>query len=100
MELANPIYPMRAAIRCKAKQQLLCDPETSDLMISLNEALFQEIATTLFQSEPCQAVYQPCASRQEATNIEDWVATELAITYKRIAQKQQDPLVQRLNALL
>lgn len=100
MELANSVYPMRAAIRSKAKQQLLVEADNCKVLIPIDEELFKELATTLLQLSCTPMVYQPCRSKQEAVAIEDRVATELAASYRRIAQQQQDPLVQRLNALL
>jgi hypothetical protein len=118
MELANPIYPMRSVIRCKAKQQLMLD---TDVMVNqdsslrkngaspsefwggdefLDVKLFNELAITLFRSERCEVLYQPCHSQAEACLIEDWIAMELATTYRRIIQQRQSPVVQALNVLL
>ncbi|MDX2229192.1 MAG: hypothetical protein NW220_06125 [Leptolyngbyaceae cyanobacterium bins.349] len=101
MELANhSIYPMRAVIRCKAKQQLMTNVDGSALEARLDEGLFQELATTLLQSGRCDVVYQPYATREAASAVEDEVALELAASYQRIIQQRQSPVVQELNALL
>jgi hypothetical protein len=100
MERVNLIYPLRAVIRCKAKQQLMTNVDGAALAECLDENLFQELAITLFQSEGCQAIYQPYASREVASAVEDGIALELAAIYQRIMQQRQNPLVQDLNALL
>lgn len=90
---------MRAVIRAKAKQQLITQAQ-EPLFIAIDECLFRELAATLFQAGHCQAIYQPCATKADATTVEDEVALELATIYQNITQQQQDPLVQSLNALL
>jgi hypothetical protein len=100
MEFANPVYPMRAVIRCKAKQQLMTNIDGTSLEERLDEALLNELATTLFQSEHCDAIYEPYTTRQAATAVEDEVALELAAAYQRIMQQRNSPIVQTLNALL
>lgn len=102
MESAKYI-PIRAIVRCKAKQKLMqmqSDLDIVEVLATLDEALFQEIATTLLQSEPYQLLYRNCRSKQEAAAIEDRLATELATTYRTIVLQQHNPLVQRLNELL
>lgn len=100
MELANLIYPIRAVIRCKAKQQLMTNIDGTSLEEHVDEALFSEIANTLFHSPQSDALYEPCATRAAANAIEDDVALELAATYQRIIQQRKSPIVQNLNALL
>ncbi|MBF2027008.1 MAG: hypothetical protein IGS48_09615 [Oscillatoriales cyanobacterium C42_A2020_001] len=100
MELANPVYPLRAVIRCKAKQQLMTNLDGTGLNERLDEELFCEIAQTLFQSEECDPIYVPYATREAASAVEDGVALELAVIYQRIVQQRQCPVVQSLNALL
>ena len=99
MELANSLYPMRSVIRCKAKQRLTVNVDGS-AAVAFDESLFQDLASTLFSSGQYQAVHQPYASKAEACAVEDWVAMELATTYQRVTQNQQNPIVQQLNALL
>lgn len=99
MELAQPIYPMRAVIRCKAKQHL-CSASSDILLMPINEALLKELATTLFRASQTNDLSQPCYSTEDASEIEDRLATELAANYRRIIYQQQNPLVQQLNALL
>ncbi|HEY9696832.1 MAG TPA: hypothetical protein V6D10_06195 [Trichocoleus sp.] len=55
---------------------------------------------TLFQSKRYHAKAQSCRSKLAAAAVEDEVAAELAASYKRIQQQQQDPLIQQLNSLL
>lgn len=100
MELAQPIQPLRAVIRCKAKQLLIADPELWETISCFDEALFQELAITLFRAESYQELACSCRSKQAATAIEDRIAIALAVTYKRIKQQQRNPLVQQLNHLL
>lgn len=102
MEAAKHV-PMRAIVRCKAKQQLMrmqSDLDLSEVMATLDETLFQEIATTLLQSDTYQTLYRVCRSKQEAIAVEDQLATELAKTYRNIVLQQHNPLVQCLNQLL
>lgn len=99
MELAQPIQPMRAVIRCKAKQLLIADPELRDISC-FDEPLFQELAITLFRGESYKHLVRSCQSKQAASAIEGRVAIALAVTYKRIRQQQRDPLVQQLNQIL
>ena len=101
MESVNYIRPMRSVIRCKAKMQLLqaaSDPTAEPLCIS--DELLRELAATVFNSSRYQTLLQYCRSQSDADAIEDRVAAELAETYQYIRQRQQDPVVQRLNALL
>ncbi|EKQ69130.1 hypothetical protein OsccyDRAFT_1744 [Leptolyngbyaceae cyanobacterium JSC-12] len=100
MELANLVYPLRAVIRCKAKQQLMTNLDGTGLEEQLDESLLREISQTLFQSERCDAIYEPYATREAATAVEDWAALEIAAIYQRIIQQRQSPTVQSLNALL
>jgi|GEM_PF-1067837 hypothetical protein len=100
MALAQPIQPMRAVIRCKAKQLLIADPELWETFSCFDEALFQELAATLFRAESYQELAGSCRSRQDAVAIESRLALGLAAAYKRIKQQQRDPLVQKLNQLL
>jgi len=101
MELANPIYPMRAVVRCKAKTHLLRLTATRyEAFLPLDEALFKDIATNLFKSDRGTDLYQGCRSKREAGAIEDRVAAELAETYVQIKLNQDNPMVQQLNSLL
>ncbi|MDX2239135.1 MAG: hypothetical protein NW224_00450 [Leptolyngbyaceae cyanobacterium bins.302] len=101
MELADhSIYPMRAVIRCKAKQQLMTNIDGSSLEERLDEILFAEIATTLFQSPQWDAIYEPYATCAAASAVENEAALALAATYQRIIQQRNSPIVQNLNALL
>ncbi len=100
MELANPIYPIRAVIRCKAKQQLMTNIDGTSLAERFDEVLFSEIANTIFHSPDNDALYEPYATRAAASAVEDEFALDLAATYQRIIQQRKSPLVQNLNALL
>lgn len=98
MELANPTYPMRSVIRCQAKQQILTTGDSS--MATLDETLFQELAGTLFNSAYFQSLYRAYPSTQDRCKVEAQLAVELTAIYHHVTQKQQQPLVQQLNALL
>lgn len=100
MELANNLYPMRALIRYKAKEQLKFNLEKQNIYLPLDESLFAEVATILFRAGRHPQLQSQCASRTEAAAIEDQFAAELAETYKQIKLRQKNIVVQRLNALL
>lgn len=100
MELANPLYPMRAVIRCKAKQQLLLALSEAGDAAALDESLLNDIAATFFQSEQGQAIYTPFHSREAVNVTEDEIATEIVTIYQQIMAHRQSPVVQHLNALL
>lgn len=100
MELVNPIYPMRAIIRCKAKQRLMTNLDGSGAAAPFDEALFRELAVTLFGASQWDCLYEPCQTQADAAAIEDLASLELAASYRRIVQQQQHPLIQQLNALL
>ncbi len=100
MELAQPIQPMRAVIRCKAKQLLIAGSELRETISCFDATLFQELAITLFRAESYQKLANSCRSKQTAAAIENRLAMGLAIAYKRIKQQQRDPFVQQLNQLL
>ena len=101
MELVNRHRPHRAVIRCKAKMHLL---ETTDEHFDwdkpFDDTLLKELSTSLFQSNQYQIFFEQCHSKQEAKAVEDRLAQALADTYRRILERQQDPVVQSLNALL
>ncbi|NJO39315.1 MAG: hypothetical protein HC769_00090 [Cyanobacteria bacterium CRU_2_1] len=99
MESAHYI-PMRALIRYKAKVSLRNDVESGEISACLDDGLIKEIAVTLFHSEFYQTRYSQCRSKREARGIDEQMAAEVAKTYKRITQQQEDPIVQQLNSLL
>ncbi len=93
--------PHRAAIRFKAKMQLL---ETTDEFFGTDDCcksanLLEELATTLFQSRQYLVFYEQHHSKQEAKQAEDRLAQELGETYQQVMRHRQDPVVQSLNAL-
>ena len=101
MEFAHYTHPLRAVVRCKAKQQLLhLQIENRETPEPLDEDLLKEITATFFQSQECQNLYQACHSEQAAVVIEDRIATELATIYRRLKRQEQDPMIQHLNSLL
>jgi len=101
MELANPLYPMRAVIRCKARQSILLGVgDSNDASASLDEVLLNDLATTLFQSEQGQVLFTPYSSRAAVNAVEDELAEEIATTYQHIIEQRQNPVVQNLNTLL
>ena len=101
MELVNRYRPHRAVVRCKAKMQLL---ETIDKNFDwdkpFDDVLLKELATSLFQSSRYQVFFEKCHAKQEAKDVEDRLAGEIAATYRTILQRHHDPIVQNLNALL
>ncbi|MBW4469761.1 MAG: hypothetical protein KME45_05080 [Stenomitos rutilans HA7619-LM2] len=101
MELANRHRPHRAVVRCKAKMLLLeTIDEQFDWDCPFDDTLLKELATGLFQSRQYQLCFEKCLSKQEAQSVEDQLANALADTYRNLLQRHQDPIVQRLNALL
>ena len=101
MELVNSHHPRRAILRCKAKMQLLqaADDNCFDWSAA-NHALLNSLAATLFESTHYQALYQGCQSKQQASLIDQQLVAELVSTYQQLIERQQDPVVQSLNALL
>jgi hypothetical protein len=99
MESAQYI-PMRAAIRSRAKQQMLANPETCELCASLDEALMRELTVTLFNSEKYKALYRQSRSSEETAEIAEQMSAELATNYRQIIQQKQNPTIQQLNTLL
>jgi hypothetical protein len=95
--------PHRAAIRFKAKVQLL---ETTDEFFGTGDCcessnpLLEDLAATLFQSRQYRVFYEQPHSKREAKQAEDRLAQELAETYQQIMRHRQNPVVQSLNALL
>jgi hypothetical protein len=78
--------------------------ETADNSLNWHEpfddTLLQELATGLFQSSQYQVFFEQAHSKHEVKEVEDRLAQELAETYRSILERHQDPVVQRLNALL
>lgn len=66
----------------------------------LDEALFEEVAKITFSSNRYPELYQSCGTRRAAQAIEVQVANEIVAAYKQIKQKQDCPIVKRLNGLL
>jgi hypothetical protein len=100
MELMT-YHPKRAVIRCKAKMQLLeADDDHFEWNEPIADALLEELAATLFQSNRYQTLYQQCGSKLEANKVGDRLAKELAGSYRHIMQRRNDPVVQGFNALL
>lgn len=101
MESVNHYRLHRAVIRCKAKMQLLeTANDYSDWDKPFDDALFKELAMGIFQSNQHQVFFEKYYSKHEAKEMEDRLAQELADTYRSILNRHQDPVVQRLNALL
>jgi hypothetical protein len=100
MGLTNSFFPMRAVIRCQAKQQLLQEPECEELCFAIDEALLKELTMTVFQAERYTALYRECHTQARASEIEAEMAIAVAGAYKRIKLQQANPFVQQLNALL
>jgi hypothetical protein len=96
-EIARYVPPMKAVIRCKAKQQLLTDSAVGAMVAPLDEELFKEVAATFFRSNQYQELLQQHHSK---SILETELAAELVDAYRRIKLQQQHPMIQRLNALL
>lgn len=94
-----PAFPMRSLIRCKAKQHLHATMHHGSTPQPLQEELFQDIANTFFQSVAFRIRYASSRSMTDVDDLEEAASLELAATYRRLIQRQQDSLVQRLNAL-
>jgi len=101
MELVNSHHPRRAILRCKAKMQLLqaADDNCFDWP-EVTDALLNQLAATLFESTHYQALYQGCQSKQQAGLVDQQLVAELVSTYQHLLERQQDPVVQSLNARL
>lgn len=100
MELANYAHPLRSIIRCKARMQLLQEVDPAEAPLPVDEKLLKDLAAAVFNSSQYQTFYKTCRSQPEADEMEDKLAAELAQTYQEVLKQQQQPLVQRLNALL
>ncbi|MBW4654128.1 MAG: hypothetical protein KME20_13985 [Kaiparowitsia implicata GSE-PSE-MK54-09C] len=100
MELTGNSYPIRAFIRYQAKMHILKNCTDEIGCPALDEALFQELVKTLFQSSRGDAVYRAYAKREDAEAVEREIALEVASAYWQIQNQRQQPLVQRLNKLL
>lgn len=80
--------------------------ETTDEFFGTNDCckssnpLLEELAITLFQSRQYLVFHEQPHSKQEAKQAEDRLAQELAETYQQVMRHRQDPVIQRLNALL
>lgn len=101
MELTHPLYPMRAVIRCQARQQALtANSQYGSEATGWDEALLNDVAATLFESEQGQQLLIPYWSQQAVNQAEAELATAIATTYQQIMEQRQSPVVQELNALL
>ena len=100
MEPVSNAYPMRALVRHKAKSRLMQGADAWENCIVIDEELLRDLATTVFQNQQAQAFHSQPHSRQEADEIENQLAIEVAESYQRIKQQQSHPLVQWLNGLL
>jgi hypothetical protein len=102
MDLVNhPHRPHRAVIRCQAKMLLLDGMQDCvDWLEPASDLLLSELAATLFQSDRYRNLYQQCRSKQEAGRVSDRLVKELVETFRIISERQCDPTVQGLNALL
>lgn len=100
MELTKPASPKRTVIKCKAKIRLLADPEIGLMVMPFEDALFLEIVRNFFRVDRAIELYQPSVSKQAARQIEEEFAVRIINTYKQIKLRQQDSIVQQLNALI
>lgn len=100
MEVTRPTFPKRTVIKCKAKIRLLADPEIGLMVMPFDDALFLEIAKNFFRVDRAIELYQPSVSKQAAGQIEAAFTVRIVNTYKQIKLRQQDSIVQQLNALL
>ncbi|WP_416666369.1 hypothetical protein [Egbenema bharatensis] len=100
MEQVNFKRPHRAIVRCQAKMHLLeISFNQSEETEPIDDALLKDLTTTLFQSNPHSIMDEPLSSHPNVTS-EQQLVDELVQTYQHISQRQQEPIVQRLNALL
>ena len=66
----------------------------------IDEVLFEEIVQTLFNPNRYPELYHSSGTQKAATEVEARVAVEIVTAYRTIKQKQDCPIVQRLNSLL
>jgi hypothetical protein len=97
MELVRQTSPKRTIIKCKAKIRLLADSIVGLMVMTFDDALFLDLAKTLLQADDLNQRYE---NQKVARDVEERFAVLLVDMYKRIKLRQQDPIVQRLNALL
>lgn len=97
MELVRQTSPKRAVIKCKAKIRLLADSIVGLTAMPFDEALFVDLVKTLFRADDLNQRYE---NQQVARQIEERFVVQLVEMYKRIKLRQQDSIVQQLNALL
>ena len=100
MEVADKNCPKRAFIKYKAKEQLRLALDNSESDEPLDEELFLAITATYFRAPKNQKFAYPCRTREEANEIANRIATELAGTYKQIKLRQKNLIIRQLNALL
>ncbi len=101
MDRINYKRPHRAVVRCRAKMRLLQAAEHSlEWSESVDDFLLKELSGVLFQSHHYQGLFKQCESKQDVSQVEDKLVHELVETYRKITNRQHDPVVQRLNALL
>ncbi len=77
---------------------LSCDNEAQ--MCGVDETLFEEIIKTTITPNRFPDLYQCCGTQKAAMEVEAIVAAEVVASYRQIKQKQDCPIVQRLNNLL
>ena len=100
MKPRNGDYPVRMFIRHKAMLRLQDAAVWVENNGPVDESLFKDITETLFNAEANPELYQSYASREKAAEVEDRIVAEIVRTYQHIRSQIQDPLVQRLNALI
>jgi hypothetical protein len=100
MDFVNYKRPHRAIVRSKAKLQLLQSAEVDFQWSETDDALLNDLATTLFQSDQYQTLYSQCQSKPDMHKINRQLITELVETYRQLSERKQDGIIQRLNALL
>lgn len=92
--------PHRAIVRSKAKLQLLQSAHTDFQWSETDDALLNDLATTLFQSNHYQRLYSQCQSKPDIYKTNRQLITELVDAHRQISERKQDGTIQRLNALL
>jgi glutamate-1-semialdehyde aminotransferase len=101
MEQVNYKRPHRMMICGKAKMQILQAADASyEWFEEVDDRLLKELAATLFQSERYQVLFARCQSKPDVIQTEDQLVNELVATYQQVLERQRDPIVQGLNALL
>ncbi|HEY9736908.1 MAG TPA: hypothetical protein V6D06_11515 [Trichocoleus sp.] len=100
MQSTNGAYPVRMLIRHKVHTKLIAALDTDQGKVPLDAALLWDLTNTLLQPSTSPNLYCPYPSRDQAAQVEEQTADEIAAAYIRIKHRADHPLVQELNRLL